>query len=294
MDYRKIVWLASYPKSGNTWVRCFLDAYLTGEVDINNISASVSDDSTARCLPGDGSDPADYPLDVQILTRPMGLLRLVRQFELNSIEMGFDIPLFVKTHSAHMVANGVELLPNSLTKAVVHVVRDPRDVVISFAKHMGKDLDKGIELFFDRTRNLHDNRVSKMADFISSWPQFVSSYANADSHNVLNVKYEDMLDRPVHTFGRILKHSGIKPDDERIEKALELVKIDKLRAQEEKDGFGESSPHHKDKFFGKGKAGGWMEVLTPSQLHKIEKGCSSMMKRFNYEFATESARKKVA
>jgi len=111
MDYKQIVWLSSYPKSGNTWIRCFVDAYLTGEVDINNLVGSVTDDGSQRCLPGDGSDPSKYPIDVQILTRPMGLLRLVRQFELNKAEGGPDIPLFVKTHNAHLVTNGIELLP---------------------------------------------------------------------------------------------------------------------------------------------------------------------------------------
>jgi hypothetical protein len=258
-------------------------------VDINNLSASVTDDSAARCLPGDGSDPSTFPLDVQILTRPMGLLRLVRQFEATKVETGLDIPLFVKTHSAHMVVNGIETLPHALTKSTIHIVRDPRDVIISFAKHMGKDINEALELFFDKTRNLYDERVSKMADFISSWPAHVASYANADSHDVLVIKYEDMKNRPVHSFSKIVKHAGLPVDEVRIEKALNAVKIDKLRAQEEKEGFKESSPHHKNKFFGKGVSGGWVDVLTPAQLHKIEKHCASMMKRFNYEFSTKRA-----
>jgi len=287
MNYKQIVYLSSYPKSGNTWLRCFFDAYLTGEVDINNLVASVTDDGAQRALPGDGSNPAEFPIDVQQLTRPMAMLRLVRQFEMNKAETGLDIPLFVKTHNAHMITNGIELLPQSLTKAVIHIVRDPRDVILSFAKHMGKDIDTAIELFFDKYRVLQDERRPKLCDFISSWPMHVASYANADTHNVRVFRYEDMKARPLDTFIKIVKHAGIEPDRARIEAALEIVSLANLQKQENEKGFGESSPFAKNKFFGAGATGGWQDKLTPMQIHKIEKGCNSMMKRFKYEFSTK-------
>lgn len=281
MNYKQIVWLSSYPKSGNTWLRCFFDAYITGEVDINNIVSSVTDDSAPRALPGDGSDPSKFPIDVQMLARPMGMLRLVRQFELNKTETGIDIPLFVKTHNAHLVTNGIELLSQQLTKSVIYIVRDPRDVVVSFAKHMGKDVDQALEYFFDKYRVLQDDRHPKMADFISSWPNAVASYVSADTHNVKIIKYEDMKARPVDTFSRIVRHAGLAVDQERVEKALELVSLEKLKAQEKKDGFKESSPHAKNSFFGDG--GGWEDKLTQSQIFKIEKGCRTMMKKLGYK-----------
>ncbi len=283
MNYQQIVWLASYPKSGNTWLRCFLDAYLTGEVDINNLVSSVTDDNAARCLPGDGSDPSEFPIDVQMLVRPMGLLRLVRQFELNKEETGLDIPLFVKTHNAHMIPNGVELLPFPLTKAVICIVRDPRDVLVSYAKHMGGTIDEALEWFFDKYRVLTDERRPKMADFISSWKMNVQSYANADTHNVRVFRYEDMKEKPLETFSGMLEHAGLSVDESRVQMALDAVQLSKLQKQEKEHGFKESSPFHKDKFFGSGE--GWRNVLNPRQIRQVEKGCASMMKRFNYEFA---------
>jgi len=287
MDYKQIVFLASYPKSGNTWLRCFLDAYLMGSVDINKLVASVSDDSAARALPGDGSDPSTFPIDVQMLCRPMGLLRLVRAFEENKKETGLNLPLFVKTHNAHMVPNGIELLPMCLTKAVIYIVRDPRDVVISFAKHMGLSIDDAIEAFLQKYRVLQDERVSKMGDFISSWPLAVASYVNSDSHNIKVFKYEDMKADPVLIFSQMLEHAGIRPDKSRVDKAVELVALDKLRKQQEEHGFREGSPHNKE-FFGQGKTGGWREVLTPAQVFRIEKACRTMMKRFSYKPATKA------
>ena len=278
MDYRQINWIASYPKSGNTWVRCFLDAYFINDVDLNQLVASCGDDNAARCLPGDGSDPSKYPIDVQMLTRPMGMLRLVRQYNLNNP----GIPLFVKTHSANMVANGVELLPEPLTKSVIYIVRDPRDVIISFAKHMGVDIDKALEYFSDKYRTLYDDRKPKMADFITSWASNVRSYANADTHNVKVVRYEDMKSDPVKVFMDILSHAGVSPDKKRVQDAVDMVELDKLKALEEKTGFKESSPFRKDKFFGKGLTGGWKNELTPVQLNKLNKECGALMKRFGY------------
>lgn len=277
MDYKQIVWLASYPKSGNTWVRCFLEAYVLGEVDINDLAISIPDDISYRHQVGDGSDPKTYPVDIQALTRPMSLLRLVRMYQDNKIE---GVPLFVKTHNAHVVANGIELLPMSLTKSVIYLVRDPRDVVVSFSKHMGCDIDQGIKWFLDKYRVLEDNRSAKMTDFVSSWSANVSSYANADTHNVLCVRYEDLKENPVEQFTKIIQHAGLVPDVQRVRRAVEAVAISKLREQEKDKGFRESSPYAKDKFFGEGVTGKWRDVLTLPQKYKIERHCKSMLDRF--------------
>lgn len=279
MDYKKIVWLSSFPKSGNTWLRCFLDAYLLGSVDINQILCSMGDDVAAGACPGDGSDPSTYPVDVQILTRPMMLLRMVRRF--NSVEHA-DVPLFVKTHNAHMNANGIEMLPLALTKAVIHIVRDPRDVILSYAKHIGRTVDETMEIFFDKYRVLNDARTPKLADFVSSWPAHVASYANSDSHNVLIFRYEDMKIHPLRAFKLILQHAGVAFDEARCQAALDMVRLENLKKQEAEQGFRESSPYAKNQFFGDGATGGWRNVLTPFQRKTIEKNCAAMMKRFGY------------
>lgn len=280
MSHREIVWLASYPKSGNTWVRLFLDAYFLGEVNINEVVTSVADDNAARHTIGPNWDPRDLPVDVQQLTRPMGLLRLVLAYKQDKIE---GIPLFVKTHNAHLVANGIEQLPECLTKATIYIVRDPRDVVLSFAKHMGETVDEAIDSMLDVYRVLEAKDAVKISDFISSWPKNVSSYANGDTHNIKVVKYEDMREKPVETFRGILEHAGVPPDNERIKQALELCEISKLQKAEKEDGFGEASPKNKDGFFsGGGKVRGWEDKLTLPQLRKIEKNCESMMRRFGY------------
>lgn len=281
MDYRKIVWLASYPKSGNTWLRLFLDAYLLGDVDINNILCTVTDDRADRCQIGEGNSIANLPVDVQQLARPFGLLRLVTAYNLHG---QVSVPLLVKTHSAHMLANGVELLPMSLTKAVVYIVRDPRDVCVSFAKHMGVGIDTAIDYMADRYRTLTSSH-DRMADFLSAWDAHVNSFLNADTHNVSVFTYEAMRERPAETFSDILRHIGMPVDPIKVEKALEVVSISKMREREKEEGFRESSPHAKDAFFGPAKVGGWREALTDTQRYKIERKFGRLIKRLGYDKA---------
>lgn len=276
-DYRQIVWLASFPKSGNTWLRCFLDAYFLNELDLNEIVTSVTDDIAGLYKTGDGMDITKAPIDIQHLCRPMALLRLVN---MHLATRGDSMPLFVKTHSAHMLANGIEYLPESLTKAVIYIVRDPRDVLPSFAKHMGTDIDTALEWMQNKYRTLSGNDT-RVGELISSWDANVNSYLNANTHNVKYIRYEDLLDNPVDNFAKILKHSGVNPDMERVKQAVEMTRLERLKAKEKEQGFRESSPHAKHEFFGEG-GNKSRDKLEQKHLYRIEKAFGRIMKRLGY------------
>lgn len=272
-DYKQIVWLASYPKSGNTWVRCFLDAYLTGSVDINEILCSVQDDVANAHQIGDGvTNITKLPVDLQQLTRPMALLRTVRMYQGENTK----VPLFIKSHSPNMLVNGVELFPTSLTKKIVYLVRDPIDVLPSFSRHMGVDLDQGLEWMQDKFRVL-SSTDTRVCDFIGKWDAHVTSFLNNDIHDVLIIRYEDLKENPVRWFSEILNHADISPDSNRVKKAIEAVSLDRLKKQENEKGFQESSPHSKDQFFGRRH-----ESPTIKHINTINRRFKSVLKRLNY------------
>jgi len=276
MDYNQIVWLASYPKSGNTWVRMFLDAYFLGEVDINEVLTSVPDNHASRHGVGDGSNITGFSVDIQQLTRPMALLRMVRQYHKHKVE---GIPLYVKSHNQHVVANGIDLLPLSLTKAVIHIVRDPRDVLPSFATHTGKSLDEALERMEDKFNVMQGNGVTAtVSDFTGSWGDYVKSYLNADTHNVRTWKYEDMKADPVRCFSEMLEHSGVTPDMDKVKAAVKEVALSRLKKQEKEAGFKESSPYAKNRFFGTKH-----EKITPKQANSLKKAFGRTMKRLGYD-----------
>lgn len=287
MDYKQIIWIASYPKSGNTWVRMFLDAYFLGELDINDMVCSVSDDTVFRHQIGDGSDPRQYPIDIQQMLRPMGLVRLVRAWEENHFA---DIPLFVKTHNCNMIANGIEQIPEAVTKKVIHIVRDPRDVLPSFAKHMGSTHDEALEHMQDKFRVLFGERAGKMADFISDWGRNAKSYLQTDTHYVKTFRYEDMRKDPKKKFTEILEFAEVPVDEQRLEKALELVDISNIQKREKQDGFKEASPKNKDGFFGGGGKVGWQNKISIKHARQLEKSFGPIMKKLNY---VESVRRVI-
>lgn len=258
-------------------MRLFLEAYFRGVIELNKLRVTFSDDVAGLYQIGDGSNIIDLPIEARYLARPMAILRLSRMYASEN----FDFPLFIKSHNPHMIANGVELLPECLTQAVVHIVRDPRDVLPSFSKHMGTDLDTGLEWMQDDYRHLSNNK-NRVGELITSWGKHTQSFINADTHNVKTFLFEDLKSDPINQFAAILDHSGIDPDINRVKQAVASVEIGKMREKEQKEGFCESSPHAKNQFFGAGAVGGWKGKLTPMQSHRIEKNFGRIMKRLGY------------
>jgi hypothetical protein len=274
MSYKDIVFLASYPKSGNTWVRCFLDAYFLGEIDINELVCSISDDGAARHQNG-VVDTLELPAEMQGLTRHMALLRLIATYQANKVA---NVPLFVKTHVPNLVINGVDMMPTPVTKAIIYLVRDPLEVLPSFANHFGLEMDKAAEYMGNHTALMDADPVKgKVAQFLGSWDNHVNSFYGDDSKKILVLKYEDMLKDPVKCFSLILETSGIEPNAEQVKKALDIVELSKLHKQEQEKGFAEESLNNKGEFFGKKKK----EVPEYIKI-RMKKKFSRIMKRLGY------------
>jgi len=249
-----------------------------GEVDINELLSTVSDNKDDWHQLGDGTDVKDLPLEIQTFTRGMALLRMVTNYNRGNS----PIPFFVKSHTACMQINGIELFPDLLTKATIFIVRDPRDVLPSFANHMGVDLDQALEWMSERYRILNSPDGVTVKDFISSWGDHASSFLETKSHNVRVFRFEDLKANPVETFEGILRHAGITPERKKVERALEVVALDKLKEQESEKGFSEASKKAKNPFFHKGSVGGWKDKLTAKHIYTIEKRFGSVMKRLGY------------
>ena len=132
-DTRTLVWLASYPKSGNTWLRAFLANYLidgTEPVSINDMQKISFGDSSAPAYADLGRcNPATLTPAQVVALRDRHLERVSGNAPIN----------FVKTHNAHTRIAGRRLIPARLTRAAIYIIRDPRDLVLSYADHFGLD-----------------------------------------------------------------------------------------------------------------------------------------------------------
>jgi hypothetical protein len=274
IHFRQIVWLASFPKSGNTWLRLFLDAYYLGDIDINNIATSTGDNAGILHAV-DNMSANRFPWQVQQLMRHSALLKQTLNY-INTRHA--NIPMFVKTHSCSAKTMDIELLPHTLTKCVVYLVRDPRDIVPSYAAHMGMTYDEAITSMSNNILTLESSKQydEQMLTHVTSWNLNVSSYLKDKSHNVLFVKYEDLKANPVQTFSTILGHVGVKADEDRVKKAIKTCDLSKLKKQEEEKGFAEACAHG-SKFFGQEH-----KNLTVAQRRRVENLFGREMRQLGY------------
>lgn len=272
-----IWWLASYPKSGSTWVRQVINSSITGfPPNINAGFQYVVGDHLAHLYGLTAAIPVDSMTDQDILSYRLAALR-------NHLAMFPERDTVLKTHHACLVVHNVPLIPEWLTKGAVYIVRDPRDVVISLSKHLGKTIDEAVDLMARENSGIIVEG-KKWRHYLSDWSTHVESWL--DEENPIGagcIKYEDLHSDPHTSFRNILDCIGLsKITDQRIAFAIEQCNIDKLREQEDRFGFKEASKKT-DRFFGKGRVGGWKDILTPEQTKAIESRHGKIMEELGYE-----------
>ena len=171
-----------------------------------------------------------------ILLRGAALLKMARETPGRAV---------AKTHTANASVDGFNMIPHTLTDRAVYVVRDPRDVALSLADHLGIDVPAAVQKMGDPQSVL---RKRDMANFISSWSVNVASWIKTPRFPVLVVRYEEMIEDIRAQFARVLAFFGIEPDDARMDYAVEATRFDKLREHEDAIGFLHKS-EHQERFF---------------------------------------------
>lgn len=186
-------------------------------------------------------------------------------------------PLLVKTHMARCSVDGVDAIPASLTHGAVYLVRDPRDVAVSYAAHRGVSIDEIIQQMRSPTAVARRDRLYHV---LSTWSAHVKSWVADARYPVLAVRYEDLCSKPEYCFEKILMFLRHEIDDNRLQQAVDATRFDVLQAQEQASGFREATKH--GAFFRSGQPGSWREVLTSSQAAQIAETHGEMMQEFGY------------
>lgn len=274
----RIIWLASYPKSGNTWFRCFLSALIDQEVNINKLKTDGI--FSSRRLFDLTFDIDGRLLDEAEIKNRMP--RVIRYYAEHAQKLQF-----CKIHDAYSLNNkGKPIIPEDVSDIVIYLIRNPLDVVASYANHMNNTIDKAIksmnnDLGYLAKQAKGHNIGNQFPQLMYSWSGHVQSWQDQGKIKVITIRYEDMKLNPLETFTRAVSAIGIEASTDQIKQAIDLTQFEKIKELEETHGFKEkniNSPH----FFRKGQVGGYREELTEEQVRLIIDKHSETMRQFGY------------
>ena len=272
---RSIVWLASYPKSGNTWIRLFIANYITNSeraVSINELFRFGTGDVLARHYEAASGGTIDTTaIEATVQLRPKVLRGIVSN--------NADINL-VKTHNRRGVAWGVDLIPPEYTRSAIYVMRNPLDMVLSYARHYGMTHEQAAHAICHSDNALAPD-ASNVVQFLGSWSDHVASWNSKSRYPVLVLRYEDLLLQPEKEFARVIEHIGMTVEPRRLQRAIGHASFDQLQKQEKQQGFIERSPTD-NAFFGKGQAGRWRDELDAALVKRIRQANKRLMKQYGY------------
>ena len=269
-----IIWLASYPKSGNTWMRAFLHNLLTNAqepVDINSLHHFSLGEGNARFFKRFDPRPLTSLSESEVMTLRPKVHEFMTQASQDSV--------FVKTHHFLGEIDGMPLISMDRTAGAIYVVRNPLDVVVSSANHFGVGIDQTIEeLGHIGTGDKPSDRNARQ--HYGSWSLNVSSWTQNAVPALHVVRYEDMQDQPFETFTGVARFLDLSPPRERLERAISNSSFGVLKAQEEEHGFIERTEH--TRFFREGRAAAWRAALSEQQVTRIVSDHREEMERFGY------------
>jgi len=276
---KKIIWLASYPKSGNTWFRIFLSNLIRDSkepVSINDIERTTI--ASSRTL----FDEYSAIPSSELSHEEIDLLRPTIYKEFSKKSEGI---IFQKVHDAfNYLKNGMELFPEEITKGAIYFIRNPLDVAVSFAHHNNISFEKMISQMNNSNYSFcgkNDRLHGQIRQQLLSWSEHVKSWNEKPNFPVYLIRYEDMKDNTFKIFKEALEFIGLEKNDEQIKRAINNSQFDKLRTMEERSGFNEK-PLEAEMFFRKGEVGTWKQELSRDEIEKIKASNANIMKKFGY------------
>ena len=275
-----IIWLASYPKSGNTWMRIFLTNYrrdANRPADINELDRTPMASDRQLFDEETGVESSDLTVDE---------IDRLRSAVYRHLAQDSDETVYMKVHDAYLyLPDGQPLFPPEVTSGVLYIIRNPLDVVVSVAAHSGAQITDAIQDMASDTFALcgiHAQLEDHLCQRLLSWSGHVRSWVDANEDFPVHVvRYEDMSQQPQHTFAQVVTFLGLPLDEERLHKALAYSAFDLVQRQEQTTGFQER-PSTLKAFFRQGQVGTWPEHLDTSQVAQMLAAHQDVMRRFGY------------
>ena len=282
-----IIWLASYPKSGNTLVRALLSSYFFSKDGIFNFKLIkyIKQFPNAGLFENLGIDIEN---DKEVVKNYIKVQESINQK--NSIQ-------FLKTHSYLFNIDNNPFTDLNNTLGTIYIVRDPRNVVTSNAHHYNISIEESLLRMTSSVHYGGDIKSKHEADrakvYLGSWSSNFNSWKSFEPvGKYLLIKYEELISNREETLLKILKYIhklkkiNFVPDNKKLKNVLESTTFEKMKSEEEKEGFSESRTNlmtnEKIPFFNLGPKNKWQNILKPKIIKKIENSFSVEMKELGY------------
>jgi hypothetical protein len=281
-----IIWIASYPKSGNTWLRSLLSSYFFSKDGIFSFKQLENiKQFSSQSLISTEINQSNYQSVVSKNWIPMQEI----------INKDKKIH-FLKTHNALCTINNNKFTDKLNTAACIYIVRDPRNLITSLSHHYELDYENAIKFITNKRKVIFPKTLNNKKDncrdfnFISDWPGHYNSWKNISFCPIKIIKYEDLLADTKNIFISILKFiskfTKLDFNEEKISNALKTTNFDNLRRIEKEENFEESiistKTNKKVKFFNLGKDNDWRRLLGKSTILRIEEKFKKEMNELNY------------
>ena len=277
---KKIIWISSYPKSGNTWTRYFLSNYFFNKQKINsdfNILNKIDKFPPYKFLPQLISED-------EIKESGYNISKYWTKIQLEITKEKEDF-IFLKNHNALVSVEGRNLTEERFSLAFIYLVRDPRDIAVSYSNFdKTLSIDKAIERITSENLYCHVTKKFPLdVEVLGSWKFNYNSWKSgvAEVPRII-IKYEDLINNTFETKLKIIKFLSdilnFKVDTDQIKYSIEQSDFKRLQEIENNQKFHEST----NTFFNSGKIGQWKNILSPKQISRIENFCKDEMEELGY------------
>ena len=285
-----IIWLASYPKSGNTLLRSMISAYFftsDGSFNFKNLN-HINQFPDFKLFENYGINTSDH---MEIVKNYINVQRFINTKDKNSIR-------FIKTHSGLRDINGYPFTDLNNSLGVIYIVRDPRSVARSYANHNQMSLERASDRMLEDKATLGGlknpiNEADKILTHMGSWSSNYESWKVFEKYNrYLLIKYEDMIKDKEETFITILKfiykllNLKFSIDANKLKNILKTTSFEYMQKAEKNSGFEESVKTKKNSkkqtFFKYGPKINIPETLSVEIKKKLEVSLKKEMEELGY------------
>ena len=289
-------YLASYPKSGNTWCRVFITELrrLAGLDSAEATAAAQAEERGLRLnrdLATGSIVSSRHWLDDQLGIDSSDLhwaeLDKVRGRVGHQRALYSECLRYHKVHDAFVSPDsaGRPVVPVENCRGAVVVIRHPADVAVSLSHFFSWPVERCMAFLLNEEAALCRSGKrggQQVRQFMGTWAHHVRSWVDQREIPVLLLRYEDLLAQPEEHFGRLAGFLELPTEPELIHHAAANTRFEKLRAKEEEEGGFHERPDGCERFFRSGRSGEGVEQLSADQLAQLEVAFSSCLKRFGY------------